>query len=484
MLKNVNDSGGGGEETQPLVKSSGPSSSILPYGPPSTGRNPQNSWMTTGILIVSAMAGTGVLSMPVAVSQSGWIGVLLLGVTAVVCMITANLLGSIMRRMPQASIRDYPSVGGAAFGRLGEVLAIVSQYTTICGIVIIFEIVAGLMINSIFCEVPTHFVTLMVGILLLVILILFPFMREVSWISYGAALCTVVATCICLALSLVYYLAPDNPCRTSDLCLTCQHSTFQTSIGQAFGVFSFAFGGHSLLPNFYAEMKFPQHFWKATAFAYPFTLLALYLPMAVIGYLAYGAGSGLAGPFIMNANAMFDPNHQTWAKIANGVIAVHVLAALPIIATPVCMKFERLFIKEKKNRKHRSLSLIVIRTVVISIATVVAILFPYFLDLVSILTAISVSLSVYVYPCLFYWKLRTSVPRDGMFKTIMVRIGLVLIILFGLAGSGASLASAVPSLIHDVQAGGNPFANLFTFGCPAGKNTTGFNNTLQCGINL
>ena len=65
---------------------------------------------------------------------------------------------------------------------------------------------------------------------------------------------------------------------------------------------------------------------------------------------------------------------------------------------------------------------------------------------------------VYLFPCLFYWKLRTTHWPQ--------RIGLVLIMLFGLAGSATSLMSAIPSLIHDIQNGGNPFANIFTFGCP------------------
>lgn len=96
--------------------------------------------------------------------------------------------------------------------------------------------------------------------------------------------------------------------------------------------------------------------------------------------------------------------------------------------------------------------------------------------MVSILTAISVVLSVYVFPALFFWKLRTSVARNGMVKTVFVRIGLVLIICFGLTGSALSLYSAIPQLIDAVQQNGNPFANLFTFGCPAVVNATNATN--------
>lgn len=126
--------------------------------------------------------------------------------------------------------------------------------------------------------------------------------------------------------------------------------------------------------------------------------------------------------------------------------------------------------------------------------TAVAIVFPYFLDMVSIVTAIrcvvtywrgdvdvgpsrSVVLSVYVFPSLFFWKLRTSTVRHGFVKTLFIRFGLLLIIAFGLTGSGLSLAGAVPQLISDVSKGGNPFANLFTFGCPPPPPSAGGNST-------
>ncbi len=91
-------------------------------------------------------------------------------------------------------------------------------------------------------------------------------------------------------------------------------------------------------------------------------------------------------------------------------------------------------------------------------------------------------LSVYVFPSVFFWKLRTSTVRHGFVKTLFIRIGLLLIIAFGLTGSGLSLAGAVPQLIKDVGDSGNPFANLFTFGCPppsgAAGNATSANNTI------
>ena len=80
-----------------------PSSYIAPFAPPSSGRAPATPWLTTAFFMVAQMAGVGVLGMPAAAAASGWLGVPLLLLTAAVCLLTANLLGAVMLRMPQAS---------------------------------------------------------------------------------------------------------------------------------------------------------------------------------------------------------------------------------------------------------------------------------------------------------------------------------------------------------------------------------------------
>lgn len=58
-----------------------------------------NNWLATAMLIVAAMAGIGVLGLPQALAKSGWIGVPLMLICAMMANITANLLGALMRRI-------------------------------------------------------------------------------------------------------------------------------------------------------------------------------------------------------------------------------------------------------------------------------------------------------------------------------------------------------------------------------------------------
>ena len=282
------------------------------------------------------MAGVGVLGMPAATADSGWLGLVLLIVTAFICMITANLLGSIMMRMPQSSIRDYPSVGGAAFGRFGFMFCNVMQYTTLAGVTVIFMLLAGNFLNAIFCTIPARLFTIMVGIVLAIFLIIVPQMKEAKVFAYLGVATTFLATILACVLSVLYY--SDGPCVSgnapisiSSVCSTCQHDLILATIGTGFSVFSFAFGGHASIPNFVLEMRHPRHFYKTTAVVFPVALFLLYMPMAALGYLAYGRGLDEAHNTILDAIIFFDPGQRAAIIATNAILIVHLIVALPII---------------------------------------------------------------------------------------------------------------------------------------------------------
>lgn len=81
--------------------------------------------------------------------------------------------------------------------------------------------------------------------------------------------------------------------------------------------------------------------------------------------------------------------------------------------------------------------------------------FPYFLDFMGLVSGISVSLSGYILPCLFYWK----ICRPPTYEKFL----LVFVMLFGLVGSGVGIYLSIKQLISDVQTNPNPFDGLFHF---------------------
>ena len=62
-------------------------------------------------------------------------------------------------------------------------------------------------------------------------------------------------------------------------------------------------------------------------------------------------------------------------------------------------------------------------------------------------------------------------------------VGLSLIILYGLLGSAFGLKIAIPGLIDAVKKGGNPFANIFEFGCPPPSAVNNSVNDTICILN-
>ena len=332
-------------------------------------------------------------------------------------------------------------------------------------------------------------------------------MREVKFFAYLGVLTTFVATIMAVALSISYYY--KGPCLTASpvkaVCSACEHDLVLTTIASGFSVYSFAFGGHSSIPNFFMEMRHPRHFYKTTAVVFPTALILIYLPMAITGYLAYGRGLDQATGTILDAILFYDPSSHPYIVAVNVILTLHLLTALPILTTPICLYFQRAFIKTKAKRFSRSLPMILTRAIIIAVLTLIAVVFPYFLQMISIVTDLSVvlrsllffslcfpsllsfftssfslTLSVYIFPAVFYWKLRTNSRKHGVVKTVFVRIGLVLIIAFGVAGSGFGLANAIPSLIHAVKTGGNPFKGLFSFHCHSGGGTAPSFNDSVC----
>ena len=496
MKVHFNSSEDSSDELAPLLvneQAQAPKSFIPSHAPPSSRRNPQTSWVGATMLIVGAMAGTGVLAVPAATYHSGWAGLGLLAVTCVICIITANLLGSIMFRMDQSAIRDYASLGGAAFGKWGARAAIFAQYSTCVGVSIIFLLLIGILLNGIFTTIPARFLSLMVGIALYIFVIIVLSVKEVAWVSYLAVIATFIGTVFTLVLALQFYLGDTYPCGTG----VTNHAYnavpaglthgIESSIATGFAVYSFSFGGHALFPNFYMEMKKKERWVGASIVAYASTFMFLYFPIALVGYLVYG--SGLAGSStVLDAVTRYSSSRQThiYVSIISGIFILHLLSALPIVCVPICLKIERLVLK-KKDRKRRSLKLLLSRAAIVTVLTLTALVFPYFLEMISIVTALTVTFSVFIFPCVFYWKLRTDMSK-GKLKTILQRIGLVLIIVFGIGGSVSSLVNAIPSLINAVKCNGNPFHNIFCFGkvCHFGDldPTCGcFNQIATCGVN-
>lgn len=84
----------------------------------------------------------GILSIPFALSQGGWVSLILLLMVSIICCYTASLLTHCMDANP-LMVRSYPDIGGLAFGYKGRILVSVFVYLELYLVAVEFLILEG-----------------------------------------------------------------------------------------------------------------------------------------------------------------------------------------------------------------------------------------------------------------------------------------------------------------------------------------------------
>uniref|UniRef100_A0A3Q7GLN6 Amino acid transporter transmembrane domain-containing protein n=1 Tax=Solanum lycopersicum TaxID=4081 RepID=A0A3Q7GLN6_SOLLC len=82
--------------------------------------------------------GIGIISIPYALSQGGWLCLMLLLLVAIICCYTGILLQKCMSVSP--SIKTYPDIGEFAFGNKGRILISIFLYLELYFVAIEFLI--------------------------------------------------------------------------------------------------------------------------------------------------------------------------------------------------------------------------------------------------------------------------------------------------------------------------------------------------------
>lgn len=93
------------------------------------------------LLLLNFFLGVGILSIPFALSQGGWLSLILLSLVAAVCWYTGLLLKRCMDANP--SVRTYPDIGWLAFGFKGKIMVSVFVYMELYLVAVEFLILEG-----------------------------------------------------------------------------------------------------------------------------------------------------------------------------------------------------------------------------------------------------------------------------------------------------------------------------------------------------
>jgi len=385
------------------------------------------------LFIVGEMAGSGILALPRAVANSGYVGLLMLVICACIAGYTGCKLGKcweyILQKEPAE--RDagdpYPTIAKISVGRKTEILANCSVYFTLVGACIVLLILCSINIRHIINgiagsgNIPICLMILIIGISL----IPFGWLKspaEMPWIAFLAAVTTFIA-CIFITIQLIFQghgfilsedvdehradfynvSIPDvifqgSNCSSDDITqfiVPCTMDVFS-----AFGKILFCFGGMAVFPSIQVDMRMPEKFTQVVVISMS-SIVSMMIPVAMVGYYFF------ASNVPQNILEQADPR-SFLAIAANVLITSHLLFAFVIIQNPIAQRVEIPF-----NVKTFGPRRIGIRSAISLAMIFLATSCPKFDFILDLVGGTTVTLNTFIFPCVFYICLIHKYAKKG-----------------------------------------------------------------------
>ncbi|CAL5192118.1 unnamed protein product [Lathyrus oleraceus] len=355
----------------------------------------QSSFSQSVINGINILCGIGLMTIPYAVKEGGWLSLLILLLFAVACFYTGILMMRCLQSCPD--LKTYPDIGQAAFGVAGRLGIAIILYLELFGscveyITLVSDNLASLFPNTAMnlagTELSTHQVF---GITAALLVLPTVWLRDLSLLSYisagGIFATTLVALCLFWA-GAVNRIGFSNP-RTKFLDIE--------NISVSIGLFGYGFAGHAVFPNVYSSMKDQSKFPLVLYISVVFSLV-MYFSVGVVGYLLFG--DKVESQFTLNM-----PKELYASKIAIWTTVVTPLAKYALTLLPIVSSIEELVPFPRLRCYAMS---IVIRTTLVLASLAVALSFPYFGSVMALIGSLMSMIVALIYPCACYLKLHSG----------------------------------------------------------------------------
>ncbi|UYV62430.1 hypothetical protein LAZ67_2000510 [Cordylochernes scorpioides] len=292
------------------------------------------SFKTTILFLLATIAGVGVMSLPKALSQSGFLGLAFLMYYGINTGVAGVLLGKawliLEERWPEYKEEignPYSVIGIRAFGPYFRIPI------------------------SILCQ------TSLLGPSIVCVLLICQFLEQM-WPTSGIAFCLWIPIIGAVVLPLVYLGSPADfwllgalgfitsmtACILALVVTWCDSrllpphslSPWPSSMDDFFlasSTFAFAFTGGAAFPSFQHDMKHRERFPKAVAIGFT-VLLSLYVVVAMSGQHVYGPQ--------VSPSLLLSLSHPPLRSAAQGALILHLVAVLVIALNVPCQELEQL----------------------------------------------------------------------------------------------------------------------------------------------
>ncbi|XP_074263687.1 amino acid permease 3-like [Silene latifolia] len=430
---------------------------------------------TASAHIITAVIGSGVLSLAWATAQLGWIaGPTVMLLFSFVTYYTSSLLADCYRSGdPLTGKRNYTYMDAVAanLGGIQVKLCGLLQYFNLFGVAIGYTIAASISMTAIKrsncfhehadskCHISANPYMIIFGVAQL-FLSQIPDFDQIWWLSYVAAVMSFTYSSIGLGLGIAK--VAENGKFKGTLTGISIGTVSQTDkiwrTFQALGDIAFAYSYSMILIEIQDTIKSPpaenKTMKKATLISV-ITTTIFYMACGAFGYAAFGdssPGNLLTGFGFYNPFWLVD--------IANIAIAIHLVGAYQVYCQPLFAFVEK-FAREKfpesdfitkeikipiPGFKPYNLNLfrLVWRTCFVLLTTIISMLLPFFNDVVGFLGALGFwPLTVY-YPVEMYIA-QKKIPKWGT-KWVCLQILSVACLIISIAAAVGSIAGVVVDL--------------------------------------
>ncbi|XP_020208495.1 amino acid permease 6 [Cajanus cajan] len=436
------------------------------------------TWVTASAHIVTAVIGSGVLSLAWAVAQLGWIvGPTILTVFSAITLVTSFMLSDCYRYPdPVHGSRNprYMEMVKNVLGGIQCQLCGWAQYIILFGTSIGYTITASISMVAIKrsnCfhkhghEAKCHAANYPFMIIFAVVEILIsqiPDFHELSGLSILAAIMSFGYATIGVGLSIAKIAEGGNHATSLTGVIVGEDVTSQQKLWntfQAIGNIAFAYGFSMVIVEIQDTLKSSppenQAMKKATATGISITTL-FYMLCGLLGYEAFG--NKAPGNFLTGFG-FYEPY---WlVDIGNVFIVIHLVGAYQVFSQPIFTLVEGWCAKRwpesnfMAKEYHVRIPLVgtyrvnafrvIWRTLYVILTSVVAILLPFFNSIVGLLGAVS------FWPLTVYFPTEMYLVRAKVPKFSVIWIGVKLLSGFCLIVTLVAAAGSIEGIITDLK---------------------------------
>ncbi|TVU34437.1 hypothetical protein EJB05_16269 [Eragrostis curvula] len=381
----------------------------------------------------NVISGVGMLSVPYALAQGGWLSLALFAFVGAVCYYTGTLISRCMRGGGGDAVRGYPDIGQLAFGRAGRRAIGAVMYVELYLVATSFLVLEGGSLDKLFpgagadlfgCRVRgKQLFTLAAAAVVLPT----TWLRDLSVLAYVSAVGLVASAA--LTASLLWAGVDEHGFHRNG-----GNVLNLAGLPTSLSLYFVCFAGHGIFPTVYSSMKKKRDFTKVLLVSSVLCSLN-YALTAVLGYMIYG--DDVQALVTLNL-----PSGKTYTRIAILTTLITPLAKYAIVIQPITIRLE----EKLSLASHGGFTRAAISTAVLVSTTVVACTVPFFGYLMSFIgSSLNVTVAV-LFPCLSYLKI--FMPRGGTSRAEVAAIVGILVIgvCIAVVGTYTSLHQIVGTL--------------------------------------